>query len=126
MGFTNATTMKFQLLLISAAMAAEFKCYTSDPTNQNDVVTCNNNTITGHCYTLQTTDVDGKSEYERGCMPIDNTYNAGCIVATVDDKQGSICYQSCTRELCNTHTNLNSSATLATGSILSALFYMMM
>lgn len=108
-------------------MAAEFKCYNSDPTDQTDVVTCNTANKAGHCYTLQATDVKGKSQYDRGCNEITaNTPTEGCVVATVDGEQGSICYQSCTSEKCNTHTNLNSSATLATGSILGALFYMMM
>ena len=109
-------------------MAAEFKCYTTPEPSDNKVVPCNADINKNeHCFTVQTTDMDGETEYKRGCAPADkDPVQQGCIVATVDGEEGSLCFESCTTDKCNTHTNLNSSAPLATGSLLAALFYMLM
>merc|ERR1711860_212897 len=136
MGITTATKMKLSLLLLSAATATEFKCYTFGFDNglflpcktewdasTAETVTCNDSDG-HHCFTAQTTDKNGNKLYKRGCQQTDMYagFEKGCI----DKKEGSVCYQGCTKEKCNTHTNLNSSSATATGSILAAIFYMMM
>merc|ERR1712147_237287 len=138
MGITTATKMKLSLLLLSAATANEFDCYTCGfdsgnglfkscdadwNTSNSEKVKCND-TNGKHCFTAQTTDKNGNKTYKRGCQQTDMYagFEKGCI----DKKEGSVCYQGCTSKECNTHTNLNSSSATVTGSILAAIFYMMM
>merc|ERR1712168_942436 len=121
MGITTATIMKLSLLLVSAATATEFNCYTCGFDNglflpcktewdasTADTVKCNDSNG-HHCFTAQTTDKNGNKLYKRGCQQTDMfaDFQKGCI-----------------KDKCNTHTNLNSSSSSTTGSILAAIFYM--
>merc|ERR1711935_754258 len=113
------------LFLISAAMAAELKCYKTTEPSDEEVETCDG-TKKDFCYTFQTTYNNGTTEYDRGCYQEETPVQEGCIVAIADGKEGSICFESCNTDKCNNQKNLNSSAPLATGSLLAALFYMLM
>merc|ERR1712179_237477 len=83
MGITTATKMKLSLLLLSAATATEFKCYTCGFDNglflpcktewdasTAETVTCNDSDD-HHCFTAQTTDKNGNKLYKRGCQQTD-------------------------------------------------------
>merc|ERR1711917_80719 len=123
--------MKFGIALLAVAFAAD-QCYVCVPDTKTEdqcksledkqLKTCDK----GQCYTVQYTNVVGlqaKNFYARGCTNDDDTkeYDNGCVTTA---KSGSICYKGCTGNKCNNHSGLTSSATTATFSFMTALFYM--
>ena len=73
-----------------------------------------------HCFTVQRTYGDVVT-YQRGCQtnPLYKDYEEGCV----ETKQGQICYKGCNEQNCNTHTELSSSASVASVTSLLLAFY---
>merc|ERR1719238_717834 len=126
--------MKLIVLLFSAAMAQDIRCYDcvdyqSDCKNWEtgaDMVSCPE----GQCFTFQIYYTETyESYYERGCKTIDIQGEEGCINQNIDGKEASRCFKTCTKDLCNTDRNLQdatSAASTATSSILASILCYMM
>merc|ERR1711931_309792 len=127
MGRLQSSTMKLNDLLFSAAMAQDLQCYSCElceDVTDDMLVSCPD----GQCYTRQFSysEVD-ESYYDRGCiLGGSGSFEEGCQVEPIGDKEAKACYQLCSSDKCNSDTNINSSVSVSSSIFAAILCYMML